>query len=261
MTEIFAHRGSCHLARENTVAAFLAARDLGADGIELDVHLAADGNLVVHHDCEVPGLGPISCLLSTDLPAWLPSLGEALDACWPLQVNVEIKPDQTETEPGRDRALAFEVATLLAVRREAPRIVVSSFSLEAIDVVRAVEPSLATALLVDADRDPMRALITARQHGHSGLHPFFFSVDAALMKAAKDHYMAIRTWTVDDPARIAVLADLGVDAVITNDVAAARRALGRSHLPETAPPPHVAPPPEVAPPDVAPPETVSPDAC
>jgi glycerophosphoryl diester phosphodiesterase len=237
VTEIFAHRGSCHLARENTVAAFVGARDLGADGIELDVHLTADGNVVVHHDGEVPGLGPFARLLSAELPAWLPSLGEALDACRPLQVNVEIKQDETEGGPDRDRSLAFEVAALLMARAEAPRIVVSSFSLEAIDAVRGFEPGLATALLVDLDRDPMEALMTAREHGHGGLHPFFCSVDAALMKAAKGCGMAIRAWTVDDPARIAALADLGVDAVVTNDVAAARRAFGRSDVPEPAPPP------------------------
>jgi len=237
VTEIFAHRGSCHLARENTVAAFAAARDLGADGIELDVHLTADGNVVVHHDGEVPGLGQFARLVSAELPAWLPSLGEALDACWPLQVNVEIKQDDTEAGPERDRALAFEVAASLVARSEAPRIVVSSFSLEAIDAVRSCEPSLATALLIDLDWDPMRALMTAREHGHGGLHPFFVSVDADLMKAAGDLAMAVRAWTVDDPARIAALAKLGVDAVVTNDVTAARLALGRVHLPGAAAPP------------------------
>ncbi len=245
LTEIFAHRGSCHLARENTVAAFVAARDLGADGIELDVHLTADDDVVVHHDSEIPGLGPIARLLSAELPAWLPSLGEALDACRPLRVNVEIKQDETGAGPERDRSLAFEVATMLAARREAPRIVVSSFSLEAIDAVRAFGPGLATALLVDLDHDPMGALATAREHGHAGLHPFFVSVDGALMKAAGDCAIAIRPWTVDDPARIAALAGLGVDAVITNDVEAARRGLGRPrlHSPQGRPAPHGRPAP------------------
>jgi len=154
VTEIFAHRGSCHSARENTIAAFIAARDLGADGIELDVHLSADGDVVVHHDGALPGLGPIGRLLSAELPVWLPSLGEALDARWPLQVNVEIKPDESETGPERHRPLAREVATLLAARREAPRFVVSSFCLSAIDAVSASEPGLATALLVHPAGNP-----------------------------------------------------------------------------------------------------------
>jgi glycerophosphoryl diester phosphodiesterase len=232
MTEIFAHRGSCHRARENTIAAFLAARGLGADGIELDVHLTADGNVVVHHDFEVPGLGPISKRLSSELPSWLPSLVDALDACRPLLVNVEIKHE--ESEPFH--TLAFEVAAILAARSEAKQIVVSSFSLSAIDAVRAFEPDLATALLVEPDQNPMNALEIVRQRGHRGLHPFFFSVDATLMTAAKAFGIAVRAWTADDPVRIAALADLGVDAVVTNDVPAALRALGRSAKPTASEP-------------------------
>jgi len=235
VTEIFAHRGSCHLARENTVAAFRAARDLGADGIELDVQLTADGDVVVHHDGEVPGLGPFSRLSSAELPAWLPSLAEAMDACRPLRVNVEIKEDETGVGRERDLLLACKVATLLAAREEASSIVVSSFSLEAIDAVRAAEPGLATALLVDLGEDPKVALATAREHGHAGLHPFFSSVDEGLVSAAKASGLAIRPWTVDEPEQMAALADLGVDAVITNDVKAARRALGRPPLPGDAP--------------------------
>jgi len=236
VTEVFAHRGSSHLARENTVAAFVAAKELGADGVELDVHLTADGVVVVHHDGRLPGLGPFARLRSAELPPWLPSLAEALEACRPLRVNVEIKEGETDAGPARDIELAVEAATLLAERDEAPSILVSSFSLPVLDAVRALRPNLATALLVDLDTDPMAALVTAREHGHGGLHPFFACVNAALMTAAKDGGVAIRTWTVDDPARIAALAGLGVDAVITNDVAAALRALGRFH-PAAEPPP------------------------
>jgi len=103
--------------------------------------------------------------------------------------------------------------------------VVTSFSLSAIDAVSASEPGLATALLVHPAGNPLRALLTARQHGHGGLHPFFLSVDADLMSAARASGTAIRAWTVDDPVQIAALGELGVDAVVTNDV---RWPVGRS---------------------------------
>ena len=226
MTEIFAHRGSAHLVRENTVEAFLAARHLFADGIELDVHRSADGALVVHHDAEVAGIGSIAGLRSEELPDWVPSLGEALDACRPLRVNVEIKYDDDSGGETGDR-FPIEVATLLAGRAEAAEIIVSSFSLRAVDAVRAAAPSLATALLVEAAADPFRALETAGERGHSGLHPIFLAVDQDLVRAAKQAGIAIRTWTVDDPERMVALAEMGVDALITNHVAVARRALGR----------------------------------
>jgi glycerophosphoryl diester phosphodiesterase len=216
---------------ENTVSAFLEARKLGADGVELDVRLTADGEVVVHHDSDVPGLGPIGQLSSEQLPDWYPSLPEALDACAPLSVIVEIKQDETGPQSEVDRLLATKVATLLAERADNERAIVSSFSMTAIDVVREAAPDLATALLVHPNSDATEALVVSLEHGHSGLHPFFAFVDTALMKEAKRSGVVIRAWTVDDPIRIVELSDLGVDAVITNDVEAARRALGRFQHP------------------------------
>ena len=57
MTAVFAHRGCTEGFTENTLEAFAEARRLGADGVELDVRLTADGALAVHHDAEIPGLG------------------------------------------------------------------------------------------------------------------------------------------------------------------------------------------------------------
>jgi len=226
LMEIFAHRGAAQAARENTVAAFLAARELGADGVELDVHLSADGVAVVHHDADVPGKGPISDLSVMELPAWLPSLAEALEACRPLRVNIEIKGDPTSATK-REDLLVSEVAMAISVHEEPAGIVVSSFSLTAIDALHSYAPGVATALLVEPADDAMAALERSREHGHSGLHPFFLSVDEALMRAARTSAIAVRTWTVDDPGRVVALAELGVDAVITNDVAIALAALGR----------------------------------
>ena len=59
--EIIAHRGASHERPENTLPAFTRAVELGADGVELDVHLTADGALVVHHDA-VPRDPPTSAL-------------------------------------------------------------------------------------------------------------------------------------------------------------------------------------------------------
>jgi glycerophosphoryl diester phosphodiesterase len=224
LTDIYAHRGSAHVVRENTVAAFVAARELGADGVELDVHLSADGMVVVNHDDEILGLGLIGELLRSQLPEWLPTLEEALEACRPLPVNVEIK---AAVDPVLEDQLAAGVVEVVTARGEARDVVVSSFSLAAVDAVRAREPALATALLVEPAEDPEAALEVAIAHGHGGVHPFFAFVDEALMEKARASGTAVRPWTVDDPERMVELARLGVDAIITNDVALARRVLGR----------------------------------
>lgn len=224
LTLIFAHRGDTRVSRENTVAAFEAARERGADGVELDVHLSLDGVVVVHHDADVPGRGPIPATRRRELPAWLPSLEEAVGACAPLRVNVEIK---YEPAAGADylAALTCSVAGALAGCDEPDRFVVSSFSLEALDRFRGCSGAYSTALLVDAGFDPVAALEIALRHGHLGLHPFYEDVGAELVVRARGEGVPLRPWTVDDPAWLARLGALGVDAVITDDVELAARCL------------------------------------
>src|SRR3954451_1790565 len=90
-TAIIAHRGASAAFAENTVEAFRGAAALGANWVELDVRRTADGALAVHHDAHLPDGRAIVDMLAADLPEPVPSLSEALDACAPLGVNVEIK--------------------------------------------------------------------------------------------------------------------------------------------------------------------------
>ncbi len=66
---------------ENTLDAFAEAKRLGADGVELDVRLTADGALAVHHDAEIPGLGAVAALSVAELPAHVPLLADVLAVC------------------------------------------------------------------------------------------------------------------------------------------------------------------------------------
>ena len=69
--QVFAHRGGCALGPENTIAAFDIGLGTGADGIELDVHLSADGVVVVHHDETIDrttdASGPIAARTAAEL--------------------------------------------------------------------------------------------------------------------------------------------------------------------------------------------------
>ena len=89
-----AHRGSPDPAagyRENTLEAFARARALGADGVELDVRLTADGGLAVHHDPVIDGVGPSTSWPPPNCPTHVPLLADALDACTGMVVNIEVK--------------------------------------------------------------------------------------------------------------------------------------------------------------------------
>jgi glycerophosphoryl diester phosphodiesterase len=218
---VIAHRGVAVSDRENTVGAFLAAVQAGADGVELDVRATADGALVVHHDAVLPSGLQISNLPAAGLPDHLPTLDAALDACAGLTVNVEVKSAPNEVDWDPSEATAAAVARLIGRRGAQARTIVSSFGLAAIDQVRAVDPTIPTGWLTLPGYDQHAALETVAERGHVALHPHHSAVSAELVAAAHERGLAVNTWTVDDPARMQVLAAWGVDAIITNDVALA----------------------------------------
>lgn len=223
---VLAHRGSWSEERtENTVDAFLNARRLGADGVELDVRRGAEATLVVHHDAALAGGGVIALTPPASLPVWVPSLAAALDACAGMSVNIEVK--NLPTEPGYDpdETVAIEVATLIGRRGMQARVVVSSFSLAAIDAVRAAAPDVPTGWLTLPGFDQVRAAETAAERGHTALHPHHSSLTAAIVAAVHAAGLAVSTWTVDDTDRMRELAAMGVDTIITNRPARALEAL------------------------------------
>lgn len=234
MASIYAHRGSRGATvRENTLDAFRSAARLGADGVELDVRRTADGCLVIHHDMESPGGGLISAHRRAELAEWVPSLVEALEVCAELglDVNVEVKSEMAGPSHDPMERCAAESARLCASAGAVTRIVMSSFSVAALSAAREVAPDLALAWLVGfsppAPTPPWSDAILAAV-SLEGVHPHDAMTDAELVRRAHDDGLAVRVWTVDAPARVADLDRFGADAIITNDVATALRALGRS---------------------------------
>jgi glycerophosphoryl diester phosphodiesterase len=223
---VMAHRGASRRAPENTVAAFRLARQLGAGWVELDVRLARDGALVVHHDAHYSGGRAICEVDAADRPPAVPLLDEALDACEGMGVNVEIK--NAPGEPGHDpsgRVADTFVAALHARAASAaatPPILVSSFDAPTLARVRELDARIATALLTFQLDDPAAVIAACVAAGHRALHPFDATVDASLVRVAHEAGLAVNVWTVDDASRIAQLVALGVDGICTNvpDVAA-----------------------------------------
>jgi glycerophosphoryl diester phosphodiesterase len=232
-TLILGHRGSPRRARENTVEAFALAREDGADGVELDVHRTADGELMVHHDADAPGLGVIAghpfAVVRERCP-WMPTLTEVLDECRGLLVNIEIKNSPADADFDPHDAVAQGVVTLLHSRRGVDEVIVSSFHLPAIERVHALDPAIPTGCLVGLQVAPLEALGIALTGGHRAIHPFFGmladTAAATVMEEAHTIGLSVNAWTVNDPAEIVRLAGAGVDAIITDVPAEARAALG-----------------------------------
>src|SRR3954471_509687 len=217
---VLAHRGASAQAPANTLEAFVLARTLGADGVELDVRRTADGVLVVHHDPDAPAIGLLADAEFANVRAArpdIPTLAEALAQCEGLLVNVEVKCLPWEPDSDLpDRPVLR--AVIEHVRASSTAVVISSFELDAVDACRALAPELTTSWRTSGQQLDTTIPI-AVERGHQWLHP---DRDAALsttpetIARAHDDGLLIDVWTVDEPGEVQALVALGVDGVITN---------------------------------------------
>ena len=216
---VLGHRGASAVAPENTVTAFTRAREVGADGVELDVRRSADHVLMVHHDPEIAGLGPLVELTFAEVRAArpaIPTLDEAFDACAGMLVNAEVKCLPWEVDADRDGSVMR--ATVDALARHVGDAIVSSFYIGAIDLAREYAPRLTTGWLTHG-QDVDAAARIAADHGHGWLNPDWSAALAAGesgIAAAHAAGLLVSVWTVDDPDDARTLAAAGVDIVISN---------------------------------------------
>jgi glycerophosphoryl diester phosphodiesterase len=215
-TAVIAHRGASAVCRENTVEAFVEAKRLGADMVELDVRRTRDDVLVIHHDASLPGVGPIVGQRHDALPPWVPTLDQAIDACAGMVVNIEVKSSPLDPDFDEGRWVAARVAERVGERAWRDRVLVSSFDLVSVDRVHAIDDAIPTALLTLPGFDTREAAAMALEHGHRVLHPHDLAVTPELVEHLHDLGMAINVWTVDDPERMRALVEMGVDGICTN---------------------------------------------
>lgn len=229
--QIFAHRGARFAAPENTLAAFQAALDMGADGIELDVHCSKDGDLVVIHDFDVDattdGHGPVASYTTAELAGLnasahfdgtfartgLPTLAQVFDLVGDrCRVNVEIK--------NKDMLGGDQVEPLLAMiqdRELYDQVIISSFNPVTLIKVRWLDKRVAIGLLHYMPLpDYLRAAWLGPIIQPQAVHPLHTLVDAEYMEWALAVNCAVNTWTVNDKTEAHRLAALGVDVIMTD---------------------------------------------
>lgn len=211
--EIIGHRGSPRDFRENTLRSFAQAFRDGADGIELDVHGTRDGAIVVHHDPEIPGCGPIAQLSLAEARQVrlrngeaLPLLREVLELVGERDVWIEVKslPDQFDGE-------------LLAVMDRGPapeRYAVHSFDHRIVRRLGIARPALRRGVLLSAYlEDPVAAM---RAVGATTLWQEWLQVDGELVRRVHDAGCTLIAWTVNEIGDLERLARLGVDGLCGN---------------------------------------------
>ncbi len=225
MTEILAHRAIIGDERENTIGAFLACKHQGVFGVELDVRRTKDGALVVHHDLGIDNVGQIPDLNLSEIPSWVPRLGDALEACSPMYVNVEIKNDPKEV--GYDPSGELTNLVVGEVQKYGPEhILVSSFDLATIDYVKLTSESVKTGFLtLTADDDMIEMLV---ERGHNSVNVHFLGLTEGFVMLARRRGLLVCAWTVDVSEIARKLVKWGVDYVITNKVEELAIGLGKT---------------------------------
>jgi len=228
---IIAHRGASAAAPENSVEAFRLAATLGAQWVELDTHLSADGEVVVVHDAHYPDGSMVNALPASARPAGVCLLDEALEACAAagLGVNVEIKAVPGDADADTADDLIDAVLAVLAARHgddhdRRASLLVTSFAPATIARV-ATESDWPTGWLTIDNRDVVAITRRVRDGGHMAVNPWDPLVSAEYVAAAHDVGLAVYPWTVNDPARMVELAGWGVDGIITDVPDLAARAL------------------------------------
>jgi len=227
-TLVIAHRGTSSEAPENTLAAFRLALAQGCDAIELDIHLSADGRVIVCHDATIDrttnGSGAIAEMTAAQLQqydagSWfgesfaserLPLLDEVLDLVpASVGINIEIK---SYKHPEAERTLV----ALLEARNRLDSVFFSSFGHECLLRLKRWSPASKIGLLYEKDEKDYPGYFKRNQTDGYSLHPSHEIVDASYVEAAKRQGLKVYPWTIDDPQRMRELIRAGVSGIITN---------------------------------------------
>jgi glycerophosphoryl diester phosphodiesterase len=247
---VVAHRGGAGLAPENTLASFRNGIALGADFIEMDVHLTKDGVPVIIHDPTLDrtsdGKGPVSDFTLAELQAFnaaakftgasdkqvVPTLAQVLDLAKPTTVKLEIE-IKTDASGKRYPDIEQKVLNEITTRGMLDRVKIMAFEFDTLKQIRALNPKVTTVALMTTDY--FRARLTTQPAAIAeevapfsdgiGIDKNFLS--ANLVQEAHARKLAVGVWTVDTEAEMQRFIAMGVDGITSNRPDVLKRVLGR----------------------------------
>jgi glycerophosphoryl diester phosphodiesterase len=240
---LFAHRGDSAHAPENTLPSFEQALQKGADGVELDAKLTADGHVIVIHDPIVDrttdGTGRVASFTLEAIRKLdagrrfnekfagtkIPLLEEVFEVVGKdKMINIELTNYYSVSRDG----LVLKVCELIKRHNKQSQILFSSFFPSNLKITAQALPETPRGLLA------MRGVLGlwARSFGfmfgdYQALHPHISSATREQVQRAHRLKRRVHVWTVNTPEQITQLKEWGVDGIITDDPQMAVRTLGR----------------------------------
>ena len=206
---IWGHRGASGYAPENTLPAFKMAADMGADGVELDIQMTKDGEIVVCHD---------ETINSAYEGVKIPTMEEVFDLLEPtgLLINIEIKTGIVFYEKIEEKILELTKRKHLE-----DRVIYSSFNHYTVRRIKELNPEAKTGLLYGDGPIDMPGY--GHRLGADALHPAFYNLQYPdFMEDSRKYGLDVNVWTVNSAAELRACREYGVNAVITNYPAKAR---------------------------------------
>jgi len=238
---VVAHRGDKAYAPENTVSAFKQAGEKGADAIEFDVKLSADGQVIVLHDQTVDrttnGTGNAAKITlaglrdldaSVQFPGQfsgerIPTLEEVFEAVGKqIYMNVELTNYSTPND-----GLASKVAEIVKKHGMQSRVLISSFFARNLQKIRLLLPEVPRALLTLPGLLGFWGRTIGCRGDYAALNPYITDLDERLVTRIHSAGKRVNAWTVTAEVDIKRAIDLGVDGIITDDPGLVLRMLGR----------------------------------
>ncbi|WP_240414850.1 glycerophosphodiester phosphodiesterase [Paenibacillus periandrae] len=225
---IIAHRGAKGMAPENTLGAFQLGLDQGCEGIELDIHLTADGEIVVCHDLTLDrttnGKGRIvekklSEIKALDAGSWfgdefkgetVPTLNEVMDLVPDtIMVNVEIK-------YAYEGQIEHKLLDLLKQRNRLNNVVISSFDHKCVRRIKQLEPEARIGLLYQSNLLDPTAYARSFDVDVYSLHPYYQLLDAEDVQKATESGLYVYPYTANAESDLLRLTQFGVSGIITD---------------------------------------------
>ncbi|WP_422115987.1 glycerophosphodiester phosphodiesterase [Brachybacterium sp. UNK5269] len=226
------HRGASAHAPENTLAAFRRALEDGAQLLECDVHLSADGQVVVMHDETIDRTAAADSLLRTgaigdltraELDQVLLAQGEHVPSLQELLAMTTV-PVFIEVKVAAAAAAVARVLAALPAGSPAAASTVISFHAEALAEIRRTTATPVSYLVRQVDEE---ALAVARELGAAGLGPSIDGLSLRAAEAVRAAGLQLNPWTINRSEQLAVALACGADTITTDDPAWARQELER----------------------------------